>query len=191
MEMTPVSDVAITSGKTKTTRNARTTRAALAAAAVLGTCVLLGACGSVAAPSNGGAGSSSAGSAPAGSTSAAASAAAAANSPVSNSPAAAATAKVSLDVTFTATSSSPARHYTLFCEPTGGTTPDPAAACAKLLTGDDIFAPRPLHVMCPMVMAGSGRATITGTYLGRPEHMIIVNGGCDLARWAELKAIFG
>jgi hypothetical protein len=127
--------------------------------------VLLVACGSVAAPTNDGAGSSSAGTA--------------------------ATAKVSLDVTFAATTSSPARHYTLFCEPAGGTTPDPAVACTKLLTGDNIFAPRPLHVMCPMVLAGSGRATITGTYFGRQEHVTIINGGCDLARWVELKAIFG
>lgn len=191
MEMTPLTDAAITSGQAPTTRNARTTRVALAAAAVLGTCVLLAACGSVAAPSGGGAGSSSAGAAPAGSTSAAATPAAAANSAVPTSPGTAATAKVSLDVTFAATTSSPARHYTLFCEPAGGTTPDPAAACTKLLTGDDIFAPRPLHVMCPMILEGSGRATITGTYFGRPEHVIIVNGGCDLARWTELKAIFG
>jgi hypothetical protein len=169
-------------------------RAALAAAAVVGACVLLAACGSVAAPSSGG--ESSAGSIPAGSTSAASTSAGAtpvatASPAAPTSPGTPATAKVALDVTFAATPGSPARHYTLFCEPAGGTTPDPAVACTKLLTGDDIFAPRPLRVACPMVMDGIGRATITGTYFGRHEYMIIVNGGCDLVRWTELKAIFG
>jgi Subtilisin inhibitor-like len=178
--MTPLHDVALAS------------RDALAACAVLGACVLLAACGSVAAPSGGGAGSSSAGSkTPVVSTSAGATPAAAATSAVPASPAAAGTAKISLDITFAATSSSPARDYTLFCEPTGGTTPDPAAACAKLLAGDDIFAPRPVRVMCPMIKVVSGRATVTGTYFGTPEHMTIMAGGCDLARWTELKAIFG
>jgi Subtilisin inhibitor-like len=190
MGMTPLPDVVPTCGHAPTTRNARTARVALAAAAVLGPCMLLVACGSVAAPAGGGAGSSSAGS-PAVSTSADTTPAAAANSAVQTSPGTAATAKVSLDVTFAATPSSPARHYTLFCEPAGGTTPDAAVACTKLLTGENIFAPRPRHVMCPMALAGSGRATITGTYFGKQEHVTIINGGCDLARWVELKAIFG
>jgi Subtilisin inhibitor-like len=189
MGMTPLPDVVPTRGDAPTTRNVRTTRVALAAAAVLGSCVLLVACGSVAAPTAGGAGSSSAGS-QAGSTSADTTPAAAANSAMPTSPGTAATAKVSLDVTFAATASSPARHYTLFCEPAGGTTPDPNVACTRLLTGENIFAPRPLHVMCPMAV-GSGRATITGIYFGRQEHVTIINGGCDLARWVKLKAIFG
>jgi hypothetical protein len=188
--MTPLPDGAITNGKAPATRSVRPTRVALAVAAVVGTCVLLAACGSVAPPGSGGTRSSSAGSTPSGSTPVASSHAAA-HSTAPNSGAPGASAKVSLDVTFAATTSSPARHYTLFCEPAGGTTPDPAVACTKLLTGDDIFAPRRLHVMCPMVLEGSGRATITGTYFGKPEHMIIVNGGCDLMQWTQLKAIFG
>lgn len=175
MGMTPLPDVVRTGAQAPTSRNARTTRGALAVAAVLGAGALLVACGSVAAPGSGGAGSSSAGSTPAAPT----------------SPGLAATARVSIDVTFVATSGSPARHYTLRCDPAGGTTLDPAVACGKLLTGDDIFAPRPLRVACPMVLMGDGRATITGTYFGRPEHLIIVNGSCDLSRWTELKTIFG
>jgi Subtilisin inhibitor-like len=189
MGMTPLPDVA------RAARHARAARLALTAATGLGTCVLLAACGSVAAPNSGGVGSSSAGSTPAESTPSgstqAGSTQAGANSAMPNSPATAANAKVSIAVTFAAIAATPARHYTLTCEPAGGTTPDPAVACAKLLTGDNIFAPRPLKLLCPMVMEGSGRATITGTYFGREVHMVIVNGGCDLASWAKLKAIFG
>ena len=176
--MTPLHDVALAS------------RVALAAA-VLGSCVLLAACGSVAAPGSGDGGSSSAAFTPSTSTSGGATPAAAANSSVPTSQAAVANAQVSLDVTFVATSTSPARHYTLSCEPAGGTTPDPAAACSKLLAGDNIFAPRPMHIACPMVLQGTGRALITGSYFGRAVHMTIVNGGCDLPTWAKLKAIFG
>ena len=94
-------------------------------------------------------------------------------------------------MTFAATPSSPAAHYTLRCEPAGGTAPDPAVACARLLTGSSIFASRPAHVLCPMILQSAARATVTGTYLGKMVHVTIVNGGCDLARWSKLKAVFG
>jgi len=148
---------------TMTSRTARASRVALGGCAVLATGVLLAACGSAAAPgSNAGDASSTV-----------------------------TTARVSLDVTFAATPTRPAIHYTLRCEPPGGSTPDPAAACTKLLTGEIILTPRPLHVMCPMVLQTGARATITGTYLGRLVHVTIVNGGCELAQWSKLKAIFG
>jgi hypothetical protein len=43
---------------------------------------------------------------------------------------------------------------------------------------------------CPMVVAGTRRATVTGTYLGRPVHELVVDGGCELSRWAEFGKIF-
>jgi len=95
-----------------------------------------------------------------------------------------------LDVTFEASPTRPARHYTLRCEPAGGTAPHAAAACAKLLSGASLFAARRGHVMCPMIMASAGRALVEGTYLGKQVHVTIVDGGCDLARWAKLKAVF-
>jgi hypothetical protein len=94
-------------------------------------------------------------------------------------------------VTFAASPNNPATHYTLRCEPAGGTVPDPAAACARLLTGANIFAPRPARVACPMILASSGRAAVTGTYLGQQVHVTIVDGGCDLSRWSKLKSVFG
>jgi Subtilisin inhibitor-like len=143
-----------------------------AAAAVCA--LLVAACGSTAAPHSGAAGSSP--SSPAAGTS---------------GPATTATAKISLDVTFSGSPTTAAAHYTLRCEPAGGTVTDPAAACAKLLKGTSLFGPLPAHVECPMIMANAGRATVTGSYLGRPVHETVVDGGCDLGRWAKLKQVFG
>lgn len=68
---------------------------------------------------------------------------------------------------------------------------DPVTACQKLLSGTSIFAPRPSHIMCPMILTGTGRASVSGTYFGKKVHLTIVDGGCDLSRWAKLRSIFG
>jgi hypothetical protein len=150
-------------------------RSVLSRSAAIAACALIAAaCGSTAAPSTGSASTGSSGSTSAG----------------SGSASTAASAKISLDVTFEASPTKPARHYTLRCEPAGGTAPDAAAACAKLLSGASLFAARPRHVMCPMIMASAGRALVEGTYLGKKVRVTIVDGGCDLARWAKLKAVF-
>jgi hypothetical protein len=157
----------------------------LASGVAVGACVLLlAACGSTAAPTTG----APATGAPA--TSAPASGASATSATGSSSAGQAAAAAVSLDVTFAASANVPAAHYTLHCEPASGTVADPAVACTKLLTGTSLFAPRPAHELCPMIMLGAGRATVTGTYLGQNVHETIVDGGCDLSRWAKLKAVF-
>jgi len=152
----------------------------LAGGAVGACALLIAACGSTAAPastsrtSSAGTGSGAA-SGSAGSTSASTTSA----------------AKVSLQVTFAASASAPATSYTLRCEPAGGTVRSPAAACARLLTGASLFAPKPAHMLCPMIMGSAGRATVTGTYLGKTVRETIFEGGCDLARWARLKRVFG
>jgi hypothetical protein len=143
--------------------------------AAAGACALLvAACGSAAAPGSGSAGSGS-------------------SSPAAGSSGTAttATAKISLDVNFSGSPTTAAAHYTLRCDPAGGTVTDPAAACARLVRGTSLFGPLPAHVECPMIMANAGRATVTGSYLGRPVHETLVDGGCDLSRWAKLKQVFG
>jgi hypothetical protein len=93
-------------------------------------------------------------------------------------------------VTFVASAHARPTHFTLRCEPAGGTASDPAAACATLLAGSSLFAPRPAHMLCPMIMVGAGRVTVSGTYFGKQVHDTIVDGGCDLSLWAKLKAVF-
>ena len=80
---------------------------------------------------------------------------------------------------------------TLRCDPDGGTVPHPATACAQLLAHPGLLEPQPVGhgIACPMIMT-SGRAVVDGTYLGRQVHETIVDGGCDLQRWAELLQIF-
>jgi Subtilisin inhibitor-like len=99
-------------------------------------------------------------------------------------------AKISLTVSFSGSASTAPRHYTLRCEPAGGTVRNAAAACTMLMKhAASLFGPLPAHIECPMIMASAGRATVTGTYLGRHVHEILVNGGCDVSRWAELGEI--
>jgi Subtilisin inhibitor-like len=145
----------------------------LALCAAVGVCALLAAgCGSSAAP---GSGTSSAGTSTSGSSSAGTASA----------------AKVSLDVSFSGSAGTAPAHYTLRCEPAGGTVRDAAAACAKLMKhGASLFGPLPVHVACPMILASAGRATVRGTYLGQRVHESVVDGGCDLSRWGELRQIF-
>lgn len=140
-------------------------RKVLSRGAVVGACALLAAaCGSTDAPSAGSSGSS-----PAGTVSA---------------------SKVSLDVTFSPTDGHPARHWTLRCEPTGGSYRDPRGACVKLLKWGNIFARPTGHLMCPMIMVSAQRVTVTGTYFGKSVNETIVAGGCDLSRYFKLKDIF-
>ena len=107
---------------------------------------------------------------------------------------ASAAAQVSLDVTIyaaTTTPATPTGHFTLSCDPTGGTVPDPAAACAELLADPGLFAPPSGHVMCPMILASASRFVVYGTYLGKQVSATIADGGCDIPRWVELNHVFG
>jgi len=133
---------------------------------VLVTAGLLAAgCGSTAAPSSGPGGSATAG--------------------------ADAAAKVSLDVVFTGSPTTAAAHYTLRCEPAGGSVADPATVCAELLKDPSLFGPMPVRMACPMILATAGHVLVTGTFLGRHVHENLADGGCDLARWEKLKQVFG
>jgi hypothetical protein len=99
---------------------------------------------------------------------------------------------VSLDVTIHPADNAMPYSLTLRCDPDGGTVPDPATACAELLADPALLEPQPVgHVIaCPMILASSGLAVVDGTYLGRQVDETIMDGGCDLHRWAELMQIF-
>jgi len=151
-------------------------RGILARGVPLAVCgILAAACGSTAAPATGGHGSSSSSSSPTSSTSAAGTTSA---------------AKVSLNIVLSAGKGTPAKRWTLYCNPIGGTYPDPSAACARLLKLRSIFAPTPVHIMCPMIMADAGSYIVYGTFLGQKVHETIPDGGCSLSKWHELRAIF-
>jgi hypothetical protein len=96
----------------------------------------------------------------------------------------------SLDLTVTGSADAPPVHWTLQCNPPGGTHPDPAAACRTLLAVKDPFAPLPKHVMCPMIQIGTKTATVTGKWFGKKVDLTLTDGGCGLGRWIEFGKIF-
>jgi hypothetical protein len=84
-----------------------------------------------------------------------------------------------------------ARHWSLRCNPAGGTMPDAAAACRLLATDATILHPRrATHIMCPMIVANARTFTITGTWHGTKLHEVVTDGGCDLRRWSMMAQIF-
>jgi hypothetical protein len=98
--------------------------------------------------------------------------------------------KVSLDITVSTTPGAPSKHWTLRCDPAGGTHPDPAAACAVLLKSKNVFAPLPKGIMCPMIRVGTKTAIVKGTYFGKHVDTTFTPGGCKLAQWEQIGQIF-
>jgi hypothetical protein len=139
----------------------------LAAAGVAIAGLALTACGSVAAPSAGGSGS--------GGSSATATATAAPAPP-----------RGSLSITVLNGPNKKIQHWTLQCDPAGGTHPDPARACAALEAIKNPFAQIRTGQECPMILASSRRATFIGTWFGAKVDRTIIDGGCDLANWSKI-----
>lgn len=98
--------------------------------------------------------------------------------------------KVSLDIRVSGGPGKPTEHWTLQCDPAGGTHPDPAKACATLLKAKTPFAPVAKGVACPMILASSKTAKVTGTYFGQHVDTTFIQGGCQLGRWAKIGQIF-
>jgi len=84
----------------------------------------------------------------------------------------------------------PPRHWTLRCDPVGGTHPDAAKACRVLLHAKHPFAPLPRGPMCPVNAIGARTATIKGTWFGHPVDATFIQSGCGLPRWTKLSQIF-
>jgi Subtilisin inhibitor-like len=98
--------------------------------------------------------------------------------------------KVSLDIKVSGAPGAAVKHWTLQCDPPGGTHPDPAKACAILLKAKTPFAPVPKGMSCPMIAVGAKTATVTGTYFGKHIDMTLVQGGCTIPQWAQIGQIF-
>jgi hypothetical protein len=112
-------------------------------------------------------------------------------SAASGSPSASAQpAKISLDIRVSHGQGTPVKHWTLRCQPAGGTDPDPARACRVLMHANNPFAPLQKGVMCPMIVVGTKVATVSGTWYGKPVDVTMSQGGCWLSRWAEVGQIF-
>jgi hypothetical protein len=98
--------------------------------------------------------------------------------------------RTSLDIQVSHGRGTAITHWTLRCQPAGGTEPDPSRACRVLAGVKNPFGPLPRGIMCPMIEAGTKVAKVTGTYNGKPVHVTINDGGCWLSRWARFGQIF-
>ncbi|HEX2044943.1 MAG TPA: SSI family serine proteinase inhibitor [Gaiellaceae bacterium] len=79
---------------------------------------------------------------------------------------------------------------TLTCEPTGGTHPRPAAACAALAAHPEALDPVPGEALCTQIHGGSETAAVSGTVSGeRVEARFGRENGCEIARWDALDAL--
>ena len=98
--------------------------------------------------------------------------------------------KVSLVIQVAGQPGAAPKHWTLRCDPAGGTHPDPQAACGVLMHAKRPFAPLPDHVMCPMIVAGTRTATIKGTWFGKHVNSSFNQRGCGNLRWGKIGQVF-
>jgi hypothetical protein len=102
---------------------------------------------------------------------------------------AAAKPKVSLHVTELSTKGKATKHWTLSCDPAGGTQPHADAACQTLLGIKNPFAPPAAGTNCPMILANAPRFVIYGTWYGKHVSRTIADGGCDMSTWNKLSKV--
>jgi hypothetical protein len=78
--------------------------------------------------------------------------------------------------------------WRLVCDPPGGDHPDPVGACRALETnGATTLPPVPKGMACTMVFGGPERATVTGTWRGRPvSARFNRTNGCEISRWSRM-----
>jgi hypothetical protein len=82
-------------------------------------------------------------------------------------------------------------HWTLRCQPVGGTAPDPTAACKALMHAKKALTRSTKKpIMCPMIMVSAEQIVLKGKLFGKPINRVIVDGGCDVGIFNSLKSTF-
>ena len=81
--------------------------------------------------------------------------------------------------------------WRLTCNPSGGTHPDPKAACRALeANGAVALPPVPKDKACTQIYGGPETASITGTWQGQPVMSRLArNDGCQISRWKLLEGL--
>jgi Subtilisin inhibitor-like len=80
--------------------------------------------------------------------------------------------------------------WTLTCDPTGGTHPDPEEACATLHEHHDALEEPPADVVCTQQYGGPQEAVIEGTLSGdRYTGSFHRRDGCGISRWEQLQPL--
>jgi hypothetical protein len=81
-------------------------------------------------------------------------------------------------------------HWTLRCQPAGGTAPDPAAACKALFRVRKALNQLKKPIMCPMIILSAEQIVLKGKLFGKPVNRVISDGGCDVNIFNSLKNTF-
>ena len=97
--------------------------------------------------------------------------------------------KVSLHVTELSTKGKATKHWTLSCDPSGGTHPHADAACKTLMGLKNPFKKPAAGTNCPMIIANAPRIVLNGTWFGHHVSKTIADGGCDIGTWTKLSKI--
>lgn len=103
-------------------------------------------------------------------------------------------AAAGLTVEVDATGEGATETWTLTCDPTGGTHPDPQAACLVLGTAEGRAAlePVPMDTACTQLWGGPQTAHVTGTLDGQAvDATFSRSDGCQIARWDALEPLLG
>ncbi len=104
-------------------------------------------------------------------------------------PVAGAAPKGSLHITVQSGRARRPSHWTLTCDPAGGTHPHADAACAALLADQEPVRADRRGPKCPMILANARRSPSTGTWYGARVDRTIVDGGCTMATWSKLNQV--
>jgi len=81
--------------------------------------------------------------------------------------------------------------WQLTCDPSGGTHPDPQAACAALAKSAAKALPAVAKDrMCTQQLGGEQTAVVTGTWRGSAvDSQLNLRDGCEIARWRALEGL--
>jgi len=100
-------------------------------------------------------------------------------------------AKATLSISLVSHSPNKTTHWTLRCDPVGGTAPDPAGLCRTLFGAKDTIISMRRHIMCPMILVSGRQIIVDGTWFGKKVHRVIIDGGCDVAIFNNLTKSMG
>lgn len=83
------------------------------------------------------------------------------------------------------------RQWKLYCDRSGGTLPNPEAACRRLETFNSPFAPTQSGAMCTQEYGGPAVAEIEGLYHGETvDARFTRTDGCEISRWDSHRFLF-
>ncbi len=100
------------------------------------------------------------------------------------------TVRYKINVSYVAQDGASAKHWTLHCNPAGGTHKSAKKACAALLKVKNPFKSSDPDLMCTQQYGGPESADVRGIWKGKKirTNFSKING-CEIARWQKVQAL--